>query len=128
MHQIFIESAPGSFISSFTHWDKRAGLYGDRLAREMGCPGDGFANGQELEVSRRVVECLQNISDPLEFAGKTKLFLHYPWTGPNIWKPIVDGHFAKEPVNPIESVGSTNLRASAKIFNSSSLRSRLIIH
>ena len=88
----------GSFISSFTHWDKRPGVYGDRLAAEMGCPGNGFANADDVRVSRNVVECLQNISDPLLFAGMTKLFLNYPWTGPNIWKPIVDGHFAKDPV------------------------------
>jgi hypothetical protein len=88
----------GSFISSFTHWDKRAGLYGDRLADALGCPGDAFSNNGSAEISRKVVHCLQQIRDPMQFAGMTKLFLHYPWTGPNIWKPIVDGHFSKNPV------------------------------
>ena len=41
-HRIIAQS--GSFISSFTHWDKRAGLYGNRLASAMGCPGDPFTN------------------------------------------------------------------------------------
>ena len=28
------------------------------------------------------------------------LFLHYPWTGPNVWMPYVDGPYVKDPVLP----------------------------
>ncbi len=94
-HRIIAQS--GSFISSFCHWDKRAGLYGDRLATAMGCSGDAFVNNS-TELSVKVLDCLRRIEDPMEFAGMTKLFLHYPWTGPNVWKPFVDGHFSKNPV------------------------------
>eukprot|EP00095_Tigriopus_kingsejongensis_P012028 maker-scaffold593_size129216-snap-gene-0.28 protein:Tk12028 transcript:maker-scaffold593_size129216-snap-gene-0.28-mRNA-1 annotation:"acetylcholinesterase " len=84
----------GSFISSYTHWDKHPRLYGERLANDLGC---------QRNSSRDIVQCLQEL-DYLEFPAKTQHFLQYLWTGPNVWMPVVDGHFSSDPVLPKKAI------------------------
>ena len=43
------------------------------------------------------MKCLRKI-DHRTFAENTKHFLHYPWVGPNVWKPYFDGSNVTNPV------------------------------
>ena len=38
----------------------------------------------------------------LDFQTNAKIFLHYPWTGPVVWKPHFDGHYATDAIFPME--------------------------
>ena len=76
----------GTFISSYTHWDKHPRLYAERFARELGCDHPGS--------SRETVDCLQKLP-ALDIPEKLQLFLHHKWTAPNVWMPFVDGQASK---------------------------------
>lgn len=80
----------GSFISSYTHWDKHPRLYGHRLAKDLDCDSNS---------SKEIVSCLQKLP-VVKFQEKTQHFLQYLWTGPNVWMPVVDGHFSSDPLLP----------------------------
>lgn len=81
----------GSFISSYTHWDKKPSLYTRRLSNDLGC--------ENHQTDEELLQCLRSL-DHMTFASATKNFLHYPWIGPSVWMPYVDGHFSSEPVLP----------------------------
>ena len=50
-----------------------------------------------------MLRCLQNI-DAGVFASHTKHFLHYPFIGPNVWKPYFDGRlFLADPESLLRS-------------------------
>ena len=94
-HRAIIQSGP--LISSYTHWDKRPKLYAKRLAQDLGC--------ENTNSDQEILNCLKGI-DAKVFSQHTKHFLHYPWTGPNVWMPYVDGNgdvsdplFLDEPLN-----------------------------
>ncbi len=82
-------------MSSFLHWDKRPGLYGLRFAESFGCNPNGTHLGD-------VLECMKNVSTA-EMVSRAEIFLHYPWTGPIVWKPCMDGRYlTKDPLFPAE--------------------------
>ena len=85
-------SMSGPAISSYTHWDKRPKLYAERLAKDLGCDRAAASNAD-------LIECLQKLPGE-KFPERVQHFLHFPWTGPNVWMPHVDGHFARKPVLP----------------------------
>lgn len=84
-------SLSGSFISSFTHMDKKPRIYAKRLAEEFNCDNDN------PDV---ITRCLQKVP-ALDLARKTDFFLQFPWIGPVIWLPIVD-NFSSNPILPID--------------------------
>ena len=77
----------GPIISSYTLWDKQPKLYALRLAEDLGC------SGNESEI----LACLRT-KNAMVFAQHTKHFLHYPWVGPNVWKPYFDGENVSQPL------------------------------
>ena len=99
-HGAIIQSGP--IISSYTHWDKQPHVYTIRLAQDLGC--------KNVEDDKKIVDCLRKI-DAFTYANHTKHFLHYPWIGPNVWKPYVDGTsddisnplFMDEPINLLKT-------------------------
>ena len=95
-------------ISSFLNWDKRPGLYGLKYAEILGCDGqsDAWSNIEDKKDnskarSEAILTCMRN-KPVLDFAHKTTIFFHYPWTGPNVWKPYYDGYYLSKwyPVFP----------------------------
>ena len=52
------------------------------MAQDLGC--------SDIENDIEIVNCLRKI-DAITFAKHTKHFLQYPFVGPNVWKPYVDG-------------------------------------
>ena len=51
----------------------------------------GCNYGNTSNTDKELLECLRKI-DHKTFAENTKHFLHYPFVGPNVWKPYFDGH------------------------------------
>ena len=83
----------GSVLSSYTHWDKHPRLYGQRLAQDLGC---------ERATNAATVACLQAL-DALTLQEHTLHFLQMLWTGPNVWHPFSDAHFAAaDPFLPLD--------------------------
>ncbi len=76
-------------ISSYTTWDKRPSLYARKLAQHLGCD----------QTSSSILSCLRSLP-ATDLASETQLFLHLPFTGPNVWMPHPDGHYSEDPVIP----------------------------
>ena len=51
----------------------------------------GCNYGNTSNTDKELLDCLRRI-DHKTFAENTKHFLHYPFVGPNVWKPYFDGH------------------------------------
>ena len=66
------------------------------MAKELGC-SDGKSNN-----TAEIMECLQNLP-VMSFPEKMQYFVHYPWTGPNVWMPYVDSPSVSDPVLPLDS-------------------------
>ena len=79
----------GPIVSSYTQWDKKPKLYAWKLAQDLGC--DAKSSNEEI------LSCLRT-KDAMLFAQHTKHFLHYPWVGPNVWKPYFDGEHVSKPL------------------------------
>ena len=94
-------------ISSFLNWDKRPGLYGLKYAEILGCnansdPWDAAEiKNNSVEQSEAILACMRE-KPVLDFARQMTVFFHYPWTGPNVWKPYYDGYYLSKwyPVFP----------------------------
>ena len=63
-------------------------MYALRLAQDLGC---------DTEQDEQLLSCLRT-KDAMLFAQHTKHFLHYPWVGPNVWKPYFDGENVSHPL------------------------------
>ncbi len=100
-HGIIGQSGP--FISSYLNWDKRPGLYGIRFAEALGCAGPNETDPRDnsRKRSETILSCLRE-KPVLDFPMHMPIFFHYPWTGPNVWKPYWDGYYARDPLFPKE--------------------------
>ena len=56
-----------------------------------------FSGCERTSTDFDVLTCLRE-KDAMLFAEHTKHFLHYPWVGPNVWKPYFDGNNVSRPL------------------------------
>jgi len=75
---------------------------GTKVKRMLGqLPSSNESSSKTLAEDEALLKCLREIP-VLTLAEKMPIFFHYPWTGPNVWKPHKDGHYATDPVLPGE--------------------------
>ena len=80
-------------------------------------------------TDKELLDCLRKI-DHKTFAENTKHFLHYPFVGPNVWKPYFEGHnvsnaiFHDHPENLLRSGNYNKVPVIMGSYNFSAARQR----